>query len=315
MVLSPDIIDKDLIFDKNLENIEDIFNKEKEKNGEEIYEPTTLTAVKDVIVDASQIKSKEKPTVFHIIKYKVKEGESLWTIAKNNDISINTILFFNPKLSNNIIYENMELDLPNMDGILVTLNKNETLDSIAKNYKIKTEELIKVNNIKNVKELKAGDKIFVPGTNLRPLKTPQIKRYTKKKKEFELPVKAGYISSTFGNRFHPIYRRWIFHEGIDIASNVGTKIYSVADGKVTFVGWIRGYGRVIIIRHTKGFTSTYAHLNTTKAKIGDWVEQGELIGYMGNTGRVTGSHLHFELRRFGQSLNPAKYIDFSKLLY
>lgn len=314
MALTPDIIDKDLILNKNPEDIEDIFKEKQTGTTDDIYEPDSMDLSKDIIVDASvTVKKKNKPKKFFLTKHTVKEGESLWSISKNYDITVNSILNFNTNLQKKIITENMVLNIPSLDGILITVQPNETLNMIAQRYKIDINEIKEYNDISDAKLVKNGTKLFLPGKNLEPVKVPTIKKFKKPKKEFEIPTRIGYISSIFGNRFHPIYKRWLPHDGIDIAAKTGTKIYSAADGKVTFVGWVRGYGRVVVIRHTKGFSTRYAHLSGAIVHINEWVDQGQLIGYMGDSGRVTGTHLHFEIRRNEQALNPAKFIDFSKL--
>jgi murein DD-endopeptidase MepM/ murein hydrolase activator NlpD len=99
------------------------------------------------------------------------------------------------------------------------------------------------------------------------------------------------------------------HNGTDFASSRGTPIYATGEGMVTFAGWQSGYGRVIKIRHAFGFETVYAHLNKTRINVGDRVAQGDRIGDMGNTGRSTGVHLHYEVRVGGKPVNPLKYIE------
>ena len=99
------------------------------------------------------------------------------------------------------------------------------------------------------------------------------------------------------------------HAGVDFASDVGTPIYSAGDGVVVFSGWQSGYGRVVKIRHAFGFETVYAHLNAARVKVGDRVARDDRIGDMGRTGRVTGSHLHYEIRLNGKPVNPMKYVE------
>lgn len=103
--------------------------------------------------------------------------------------------------------------------------------------------------------------------------------------------------------------RWgRMHEGVDMAGPVGTPIYSTADGVVSFAGWSSGYGRLIKIRHANGIETRYAHLNAIRVEVGQRVSRGERIGDMGNSGRSTGPHLHYEIRVGGEALNPMIYI-------
>jgi len=120
---------------------------------------------------------------------------------------------------------------------------------------------------------------------------------------------AGRVTSRFGYRRDPITGRTAFHEGYDIASSYGTPIYATADGVVTFSGRNGGYGNEIIINHGNGFETVYAHNSRNIAKEGDFIRKGQVIAYMGSTGRSTGAHLHYEIRRYGTQVNPANYLN------
>lgn len=120
------------------------------------------------------------------------------------------------------------------------------------------------------------------------------------------PLKSYVITSGFGIRFHPILKIYRPHHGVDYAAPYGTNVHSVGDGKVIFAGWKGGYGKTVIIKHGKGYTTTYAHLSRMYVREGQSVKQGEIIGEVGSTGLSTGPHLHFEVRRNGELLNPLK---------
>jgi|GEM_PF-1133803 len=119
----------------------------------------------------------------------------------------------------------------------------------------------------------------------------------------------GRFTSGYGYRTHPVTRSYSFHGGIDIANGTGTPIVASQSGRVVFSGWQGAYGRLIIIRHNSGLETAYAHLSGSLVSPGQWVEQGQQIGRMGNTGRSTGSHLHFEIRSGGSALNPMNYLQ------
>lgn len=118
----------------------------------------------------------------------------------------------------------------------------------------------------------------------------------------------GWVSSTFGYRISPFTEKRELHKGIDIANRVGTPIIATADGVVTFVGSKGLLGNVIVIDHGYGVKTRFAHLNKALAKRGDRVKRGEIIAKMGNTGRSTGPHLHYEVHLNGVPVNPEKYI-------
>lgn len=114
----------------------------------------------------------------------------------------------------------------------------------------------------------------------------------------------GRISSGYGYRINPITKRLQFHNGIDIANDFKTEIHASGKGVVTFSGYNGSYGKIIIINHGYGYESIYAHNSKLAVKYGDKVKKGQLIAYMGSTGRSTGNHVHFEIRQYGKPINP-----------
>ncbi|MEJ6394758.1 DUF5930 domain-containing protein [Gymnodinialimonas sp. 2305UL16-5] len=126
---------------------------------------------------------------------------------------------------------------------------------------------------------------------------------------FAFPVEGTYRSTSgFGNRRHPISGTWRHHDGHDFAGSTGTPIVATGAGTVVFAGRQSGYGNMVEIRHSHGFTTRYAHLHRIRVSEGERVSRGELIGDMGNTGRSTGTHLHYEVRLNGEPLNPMTFI-------
>lgn len=122
------------------------------------------------------------------------------------------------------------------------------------------------------------------------------------------PIKKGYISSYYGYRNHPIKKRSIFHRGIDFVSKQDTPILAVASGVVSWAGPRGGYGNLVEIDHGDGYSTRYAHNNKLFVSVGDLVNQGDEIAEMGSTGKVTGTHVHFEVWRQGKSENPMDYL-------
>ena len=124
---------------------------------------------------------------------------------------------------------------------------------------------------------------------------------------FAYPVRYAGVSSPFGNRFHPVLKRYILHTGVDLVAKY-VPLRAAKSGVVTFAGNMSGYGKIIIIRHDNGYETRYAHLSVISTNVGEHVNQGDLIGKTGNSGRTTGAHLHFEVRQNGVPKNPMKYL-------
>jgi murein DD-endopeptidase MepM/ murein hydrolase activator NlpD len=124
---------------------------------------------------------------------------------------------------------------------------------------------------------------------------------------FVFPLMAPRKSSTFGNRVHPVLKVARHHGGVDLAAPSGAMIRAIKGGTVVFADPYGGYGNLVVIRHSNGFTSHYGHCEKLKVQPGQRVTAGQIIGTVGSTGRVTGPHLHFELRHNGVALDPDRY--------
>lgn len=114
-------------------------------------------------------------------------------------------------------------------------------------------------------------------------------------------------ASGYGIRIDPIYRTPRFHSGMDFSAKVGTDIYATGNGVVTFAGWKQGYGNCLMIDHGYGYKTVYGHMSKYRARVGQKVTRGEVIGEVGNTGKSTGPHLHYEVIVRGKHDNPSKY--------
>ena len=138
-------------------------------------------------------------------------------------------------------------------------------------------------------------------------------RIAAEKTPFAIPVHSAFrFTSGFGYRKDPKTGGRRMHKGTDFAAGYGTPIYATADGVVIKAGWGNGYGRVVEIRHAFGIETRYAHMSRIRVKVGDRVSRGQQIGDMGNSGRSTGTHLHYEIRIGGKAVNPMKFIKAAK---
>ncbi len=123
-----------------------------------------------------------------------------------------------------------------------------------------------------------------------------------------LPVRYRRISARFGYRQHPIYHRKMFHFGLDLSAPIGRTVYAPADGVIYFAGVRKGYGKFLMVEHPFGFMTAYGHLSKILVQPGQYVKKGEPIAKVGNTGRSTGSHLHYEVRYLSYWLDPLKFL-------
>lgn len=119
----------------------------------------------------------------------------------------------------------------------------------------------------------------------------------------------GRLQSYFGRRVDPFSGEGAVHTGVDIVAPTGTPVRATADGVVLYATWMNGYGRLMVVDHGNGFQTYYAHLSRFAAMPGQEVRQGELIAYVGATGRATASHLHYEVRQYGTPRNPSRFMN------
>lgn len=144
---------------------------------------------------------------------------------------------------------------------------------------------------------------------LQGLDTLNMYRIAAFKVPLGLPLKTAFrFTSGFGGRNDPINGSDRMHEGQDLAGDYGTPIYSTADGTISFAGWEGAYGRLVKVQHAFGIETRYGHLSQIDVNVGQKVSRGEKIGDMGNSGRSTGTHLHYEVRLSGTAVNPMTFI-------
>lgn len=227
--------------------------------------------------------------------YVVRDGDSLGTIAKMFAVSINTIRWNNDIKGSKISPGQTLLILP-VSGIRHTVKANDTVKRIAKLYKADVADIEQYNNITATSILKVGDVVIVPDGEITPASNAS-QGVTSRVKFVETTKSYSgyYVRPTTGPRSQGIHG----YNGVDIAPPAGTPIIAAADGKVIVSksgGWNGGYGNYVVIRHDNGTQTLYAHMSKVLVSSGETVEQSQVIGNVGSTGKVTGAHLHFEIR-------------------
>lgn len=238
--------------------------------------------------------------------YQVSSGDSLWTIAKKFQISVDAIYSANiSKMKNpHILTAGMILRIPTNMGIVKEVKSIDDVDKLLNQFDIDELSLFISNGVSTKEELVGKKEIFLPNVEL-----PQSEKLQAYGIAFKFPT-YGYISSRFGYRRDPFTGLRRFHSGVDISNVWGSPIFAAYDGVVVFVGEKGGYGLCIIISHPLGYSTLYGHLSKTLVKVGQSVSKGSKIALMGSSGRSTGSHLHFEIRKFNKCLNPLSYTVF-----
>ncbi len=245
---------------------------------------------------SQEIKKSHKKLKSGIIRHVVRKGESLWRLSNKFNVPVYTIVSANPSKAKQVIHPGDKLEIPLITGIFYKVKKGDYLGKIASRFKINVFNIKLENRLKS-SLLKKGQKIFLPGA-----KPPREILY-KSKSLFSWPLR-GKITSYYGWRIHPIHRKKHFHAGVDIAAKSGSRIRAIAKGVVIYSGKSGNYGNTIILRHKNGYMSVYAHCSRIYAKKGLAVKRGQVIGLVGASGLVTGSHLHFEMKRYKKPLNP-----------
>lgn len=316
----------------------DYFQENASENGGLELLTENFTTIKK---EYTFIRVKEEPKIekkVNIIEYTVVAGDTLEKIAKQNNVTVDTLKINSQAAREGKLKAGSKIYFPSEEGLMYKIKKGDTLGKIAKYYGIKTSEIVEKNKI-NPKKLNQGETIFLPSVTLKKIqnieeearkkeeklkaekkareqrKAEAAKTSSEKTKEniptskggFAYPVKYSGISSPFGNRFHPVLKRYILHTGVDLVAKY-IPVRASKEGVVSFAGYMNGYGKIIIIKHANNFETRYAHLSVISTKVGEKVNKGELIGKSGNSGRSTGPHLHFEIRKNGVPQNPMKYL-------
>ena len=237
--------------------------------------------------------------------YQVKEGDTISQIANMFDISVNTIRWAN-NLERAIQPGDQLVILP-ISGIRHTVKTGGTIADVANIYKADAREIALFNGISVDTQLFPGQEIILPNIHLVEEEKPAPKQTPRQTTSVASNTTVSAPSSSAGSSWmiRPIsggYRSQGIHgyNAVDLAAPTGTPIYAAAAGTVIIArgdgSWNGGYGNYVVIRHSNGAQTLYAHMHTVTARQGQTVSQGSQIGTVGNTGRSTGPHLHFEVR-------------------
>jgi len=243
----------------------------------------------------------KQPINDQISIYIVREGDSLSQIAEMFNVSTNTIIWAND-LHKSIIKEGQTLVILPVSGVKHKVKKGETLVSITKKYKGNLEEIISFNNLSENSKLKEGDTIIIPDGEVGAYSFGSNHSSSKVTIK-DNPYRGGsgpyyegyYIKPVNGIKTQGLHG----YNAIDFGAPTGTPIFASASGQVIVSrsgGWNGGYGSYVVIKHENGTQTLYAHASEIIVYVGQNVVQGQVIAYVGSTGRSTGPHVHFEVR-------------------
>jgi murein DD-endopeptidase MepM/ murein hydrolase activator NlpD len=241
---------------------------------------------------------------YSIVEHQVQSNETLYSISIKYNVSISTILDWNPNLSPKNLKVGQVMLIPQPEGYLYEVKRGDNLTYIARLFFTSVSDIVKANNL-DTTTIFVNQKLFIP-------KSVVGKGFNNEKKII-WPV-YGTISSLYGGRVHPITKEHSFHEGIDLAAPIGTPVFSVEAGKVKFVGVNGGYGLMVEIESYNN-SYVYGHLSQINVYEGQYVEKGEMIARVGNTGLSTGPHLHFEVKNAYANYDPLVFLPSSNRIY
>ncbi len=315
-----------------------VFAKYKQKFlGEEISDDMAVDFCEDVRVEKefvhiAMLQTPENAlevlsgTEAELGSYTVRADDTLWDIAEKYDTTVEHILAMNEDITDNI-KEGMKLKIeeavPRLSVRSVqTVSLTEPVPYEVE--KIKDDSLYEGRTVVSQKGVEGSARVLAKVTKINGVQVEksvlesetvtqpiaQVEKIGTKKR----PPTTGsgtFIKPTYGTLTSRYGRRWNrSHKGIDIGGSYNSPIKAADGGVVTYAGWMSGYGNYVVINHENGYQTAYGHCASLNVKVGDRVAKGDLIAKMGNTGRSTGTHLHFEVRKNGEYVNPLSYVGY-----
>jgi murein DD-endopeptidase MepM/ murein hydrolase activator NlpD len=247
----------------------------------------------------TMVEVEDAPVTDEISLYVTRKGDTISSVADLFDVSTNTIIWANNLKRGQTLAEGETLLILPVSGVKHVIRKGETIKSIAYRYKADVQDIESFNGITSETPLVVGETLIIPDGESN-VSTDQVKKPKTIKKERTYNTNSPAVSGYFINPVPGARLSQNLHanNGIDLAAPKGTPIYASAGGSVIVArgsGYNGGFGYFVVINHPNGAQTLYAHMSKVVAQAGNTVSQGELIGYVGSTGKSTGPHCHFEV--------------------
>lgn len=292
--------------------VKDTFTADQEAGKDSAH---ALLVSTDGVLQKPNFATKDSIQKHEVSDYTVQNGDTVAKIAAQFNVSVQTILLENKLSDTDYIKPGQILKILPVTGVRHTVAAKETIDQIAKKYAVDMETILEFNQIEVPDDIGTGEVLIIPDAKV---KTPAVDKTrvatynVRDVKTANLP--ANFISS-LGDFIWPIGIRNITqyfssrHKALDISNGQRPQFFAANDGVVELSGWDGAYGRSIVINHGNGVKTRYGHASELYVTAGDQVTKGQVIGRVGNTGRVygaTGNHLHFEIIKNGTKVDPLK---------
>lgn len=236
--------------------------------------------------------------------YRVEEGDTITGIARNFRINRELLAAMNDLEVEAELSPGQFLVLPYEPGRTYEVVRGDTLWEIARVFGLSVADIMAANGITNPRTLQVGTILTLPENPARREDKAVVRPVSRGSSGSFLWPLIGAITSSFG------WRNQEFHHGIDIAAEEGATVRAAREGTVTFSGWRNAiYGRTVILDHGDGYRTVYAHNRENLVTAGEFVDAGDAIALVGSTGRATGPHLHFEVWKQDQAVNPLRLLE------
>jgi murein DD-endopeptidase MepM/ murein hydrolase activator NlpD len=262
--------------------------------------------IRSRIVTQAQIEEGWKSAGIELSEHTIRQRENFWRIAKTYGVNIDSIVGANPGLGKLHASLGQKIRVPNRRGVVHRTMEQEDVFTLAALYSVPPETIAVTNNLGPKHILVSGVDLFIPDG--KPVKlSDEMAAHYSLRGIFGSPL-PGRITSGMGLRTHPIGGFRGKHTGVDLASPEGTRIAAAAGGVVVQAGEGEYIGKFVILSHKDAFTTLYGHCSEVLIAQGRTVKKGQVIARVGHTGRTTGAHLHFEIRKDGVPQDPLKYL-------